>query len=159
MAIYRYLADLVVVIHATYVSVVVFGLAAILVGAALRWGWVRNFWFRLIHLAMIALVVLESLFGIPCPLTDLEDYLRRAAGEDVQAGSFIGRWVHNIIFYDCAPQSLTLVYCLFGGAVLATMIFFPPRLPFRRAMRGGPSKELPSREASCRQDDAPTEHS
>lgn len=132
MAAYGYLADLVVVLHAAYVGVVVLGLLAILAGAARGWDWVRDFWFRLIHLAMIATVVVESLFGIPCPLTDLEDRLRRAAGEHVQAGSFIGRWVHDLIFVDCPPQWLTLVYCLFGGAVLAAMILVPPRWPCRR---------------------------
>ena len=33
---------------------------------------VKNFWFRLIHFAMIALVVVQALFGIECPLTILE---------------------------------------------------------------------------------------
>ncbi len=67
----KLLADLIVVFHAAYVSFVVFGLVAILIGAALRWEWVRNFWFRASHLTMIGIVVLEALFGITCPLTAL----------------------------------------------------------------------------------------
>ena len=59
------LADLIVVFHAAYVSFVVFGLVAILIGAVLRWRWVRNFWFRVIHLTAIGIVVAEALFGIP----------------------------------------------------------------------------------------------
>ena len=42
----RVLADLIVVLHAAYVSFVVFGLAAILLGVVFRWRWVRNVWFR-----------------------------------------------------------------------------------------------------------------
>ena len=60
----RVLADLIVVLHATYVSFVVFGLVAILLGIVFRWSWVRNIWFRSIHLIAIAIVVGESLAGI-----------------------------------------------------------------------------------------------
>jgi hypothetical protein len=45
----RVLADVIVVIHAAYFYFVVFGLAAILLGVALRWSWVRNRWFRSFH--------------------------------------------------------------------------------------------------------------
>ena len=128
-----FLADLVVVVHAVWVGVVVFGLVAILAGAALGWRWVRSFWFRIVHLGMIAFVVFEALFGLPCPLTVLEDGLRQAAGETVQPGSFVGRWVHNLIFYDAAPWVFTVVYCVFGAVVLGTMVLFPPRMPARRA--------------------------
>jgi cytochrome c biogenesis protein CcdA len=69
------LADLIVVFHTAYVSFVVFGLAAILIGAVFHWGWVRNFWFRAIHLTTIGIVVIEALAGITCPLTDWENRL------------------------------------------------------------------------------------
>ena len=82
----RVLADLIVVFHACYVSFVVFGLAAILAGIVFRWGWVRNFWFRAIHLVMIAIVVGESLAGVPCPLTVWEQQLRKRAGEALHGG-------------------------------------------------------------------------
>ena len=49
----RVLADVIVVLHAAYVSFVVFGLAAILLGIVFRWSWVRNVWFRAIHLIAI----------------------------------------------------------------------------------------------------------
>ena len=63
----RLLADLIVVIHATYFWFVVLGLVAILVGVAFRWKWVRNPWFRWIHVSMIGIVVAEDLAGIDAP--------------------------------------------------------------------------------------------
>ena len=72
----RLLADLVVVAHAAYFSFVVLGLVAILAGIAFRWKWVRNPWFRWIHLSMIGIVVAEAIAGIPCPLTVWERQLR-----------------------------------------------------------------------------------
>jgi hypothetical protein len=125
------MADVLVVIHAVWVGIVVFGLVAILAGAVLRWRWIRNFWFRVIHLGMIGLVVFEAVFGIPCPLTEWEDRLRKAAGQTVHEGTFIGRCVHNLIFYDFPPWVFTIVYCIFGGIVLGTMLLIPPRWPSR----------------------------
>ena len=127
----KMLADLIVVFHAAYVSFVVFGLVAILIGAVLRWRWVRNFWFRAIHLTAIGIVVLEALFGITCPLTDWEKRLRLAAGEASYSGDFIGHWAHQLIFYDAEPWVFTVIYILFGLAVVGALILAPPRLPGR----------------------------
>jgi len=129
---YRLLADLVVVVHAAYVAFVVLGLIATLAGAVLGWRWVRNFWFRSVHLLMIAIVVVEALVGVKCPLTTWEASLRAAAGETVRSGSFIGRFVHDLLFFQTPPWVLTVVYCVFGGIVLATFLLAPPRWPRRR---------------------------
>jgi hypothetical protein len=124
----RLLADLLVVFHAIYVAFVVLGLVVILIGIAFNWAWVRNFWFRVIHLLMIGIVVLESVAGIPCPLTVWERELRLRAGQATYAGDFLGYWAHRLIFYQAAPWVFTLVYTLFGLAVLAAFVLAPPRL-------------------------------
>jgi hypothetical protein len=121
------LADLIVVLHATYVSFVVFGLAAILLGVLCRWRWVRNVWFRAIHLTAIGIVVGESLLGIACPLTVWERQLREMAGQTGYTGDFVGYWTHRLIFYRADSRVFTLVYTLFGLAVLAVFILAPPR--------------------------------
>ena len=141
---YRFWADAVVLIHALYASFVVLGLAVILLGVALRWRWVRNFWFRIVHLAMIGIVVAESLVGVICPLTTLEEDLRQKAGEEsVYAGSFIGRWIHQALFYDVPTGVLDVCYYLFGLAVLATLILAPPAWP-RKRHRPAPPLSGPS---------------
>lgn len=127
----KLLADLIVIFHATYVSFVVFGLVLILMGIALRWEWVRNFWFRGLHLAAIGFVVLEEAAGMVCPLTHWEHQLRKMAGDTGYAGDFIGHWVHRLIFYDFEPWVFTLVYVAFGLAVLAAFVLAPPRWPRR----------------------------
>jgi hypothetical protein len=127
----RMLADLTVVIHLAYVSFVVFGLLAILVGAVCRWTWVRNFWFRVIHLTAIGIVVAEALAGIPCPLTVWEQQLRTAAGQTDYRGEFLGYWAHQLIFYRAEPWVFTVLYFAFGLAVLAAFVLAPPRRPSR----------------------------
>ncbi len=131
MNLYSVIADAVVVIHAAYVSFVVLGLVAILIGSVLRWRWIRHFWFRVVHLSMIGVVDVEALFGITCPLTTWENHLRQAAGETARAESFVGRWVHDLLFYDAPVWVFTMVYCLFGAIVLATFVIAPPKGRFR----------------------------
>lgn len=126
---YRILADAVVTVHFAYVAFVVVGLVLTLAGAALRWKWVRNFWFRVLHLAMIGVVVAEAWCGIVCPLTTWENELRRRAGQAGYRGGFIANLLHDAMFFEADPWVFTLGYSLFGLAVLATFFIAPPRLP------------------------------
>jgi len=128
---YRILADAVVIAHAGYALFVVGGLALTLLGIARRWQWVRNFWFRFVHLAMIGVVVLEAWCEITCPLTTWEKNLRKLAGQESYQGDFIANWVHEALFFDFPTSAFSVFYTLFGLAVLATFIFAPPRLAFR----------------------------
>jgi hypothetical protein len=128
---YSILADAVVVLHFAYVAFVVGGMAAILAGIALRWSWVRSFWFRMIHLLTIVVVAVQPLCGIGCPLTDWEDRLRDAAGMPVEGGSFIGRWVHRLIFVDVEVSTLAVCYAIFALAVLLAFVLAPPRWPWK----------------------------
>jgi hypothetical protein len=121
------LADAVVVLHLVYMLVVVGGEVAVLVGAARGWAWVRNLYFRAIHLLMIGVVVAESLMAMACPLTDLEDWLRRQAGQAVEQGTFIGRLAHAVLFVELPSWAFTVIYCLFGILVLGTLYWIPPR--------------------------------
>ena len=122
-------ADLILVIHFAFVLFVVGGLATIWIGAAAGWNWVRNFWFRIAHLAAICLVAAEALFGVVCPLTAWEDSLR---GRNVEA-SFVARWIHRVLFYDLPDWVFTVIYVLFTLVVAATWWLVSPR------RRGRPS--------------------
>lgn len=130
---WRILADAVAIIHAAYVAFVVFGLAAILVGVALEWEWVRGFCFRLSHLVAIALVFLEEILGVMCPLTTLEDSLRERAGQARYPGDFIGYWAHRLIFYSAPPWMFTALYAAFTMLVVAAFWLAPPKSPRRSA--------------------------
>jgi polyferredoxin len=128
------LADVVVVLHASYVAFVVFGELAILLGILLRWDWIRNRTFRLAHLGAIGVVVLEAWSGITCPLTTWEDWLRSQAGQTVEQGDFIGRGVHHVLFYRADPWMFTVIYSAFGALVVLSVIVSPPRLRSARAV-------------------------
>ena len=132
----RVLADLIVVIHASYVAFVVFGMVAIVIGLVLGWAWVRNFWFRILHLAAIALVAGQAIAGVICPLTILENHLRRLAGQETYPGAFIGYWAHRLIFFEASRQVFTIGYVVFGLCVVAAFVLAPPRRPDRAQKNG-----------------------
>ena len=122
---YRALADIVVGIHAVYIGFVVFGLLAILLGGAMGWRWVRNPYFRILHLAAIGFVCLESIVGIDCPLTTLENGLRLAGGQNGYGADFLGYWLDRLIFYNLPPRVFMIIYLGFGLLVLATFWLVP----------------------------------
>lgn len=129
MNIYGFFADIIVAVHVTYLAAVIFGLLFIFIGRFRRWQWVKNFWFRFVHLSLIAIVVIEALLGIVCPLTIWEYQLRVAAGQNAEGGSFVGRLLHNLIFVDAPPELLTVCYCLFGALVLFSFWLVPVNSP------------------------------
>lgn len=110
------LADLILAIHFAFVLFVVGGLALVWLGAAAHWRWVRNLWFRAVHLAAIVFVAGEALAGMWCPLTVWEDALRGATQEK----SFIARWIHRILYYDFPDWVFTTAYVLFALLVAAS---------------------------------------
>ncbi len=121
------LADVVVVVHALFVGFVVVGMMAIVAGLVLGWGWVRNVRFRVLHLGAIGVVALQAMVGVACPLTVLEDHLRRLAGQETYPGAFVGYWAHRLIFVRAEPWAFTLAYVLFATAVLVAFVLGPPR--------------------------------
>lgn len=122
------LANLVLVLHVVVVLFVVGGLVLIVLGNWRRWSWVNAWWFRLAHLAAIAVVVAESWFGIVCPLTTLEAWLRVRAGAPLYGGSgFVEHWLQRLLYYDAPAWVFTLGYTAFALLVGLAWWRFPPR--------------------------------
>ena len=128
MNLYVLFADLMLILHASFVVFVVGGQAVILAGWFKNWQKTRNLWFRLLHLMAISVVVMESWVGVPCPLTIWEAQLRHLAGQPVYELSFIAEWTSYFLFYTAPAWVFTSIYTLFGSVVLLTLIVYPPRL-------------------------------
>ena len=116
-------ADALLAAHFLIAAFIVGGLVLVWIGAALGWRWVRNPWFRYLHLAAIAFVALEALLGVACPLTAWEDLMRGG----VRPESFVARWVQRLLYYRAPESTFTLAYALWTLATLLTLRLVPPR--------------------------------
>ena len=117
---YRLLANLVLIIHLTFVVFVLFG--ALLV---LRWN--KLVWF---HLPAVLWGALTEFAGIVCPLTPLEVTLRQLGGEAGYEGGCIDHYVTAILY----PSALTrdLQIWLGFGALLANLLIYARILARKR---------------------------
>jgi hypothetical protein len=101
---YRTLADLVVILHLLFILFVVGGGFL-----ALRWRWLV--W---LHLPCAVWGGLVELAGWYCPLTPLENELRKAGGASGYAGSFVAHYLLPLIY----PTGLTRGVQLTLGALV-----------------------------------------
>ena len=124
---YGVAADVVLFVHLLFVIFVVFGLMLILVGKLLAWQWIRNPWFRLMHLAGIGIVVLQSWLGLICPLTIWENTLRQKAGEAVYDESFVAHFLNELLYYNAPSWVFVVCYTAFGVLVLGSWFWVRPR--------------------------------
>lgn len=89
----RFAADALVVVHLAFVGFVLLG--ALLVARRPRWAWV--------HLPAAAWGVWIELSGGVCPLTPIENRLRRAAGGRGYEGGFVEHYLLPVLY----PSGLT----------------------------------------------------
>ncbi|SPA47328.1 DUF2784 domain-containing protein [Cupriavidus taiwanensis] len=104
MPITAWLADLVVIAHALFIVFVV-------AGGLLVLRWPRAAW---VHLPAAVWGVLIEWAGWICPLTPLENSLRRAAGQAGYSGGFVERYLLPLIY----PAGLTPAVQLWLGVVV-----------------------------------------
>ena len=89
----------------------------------------------------MAIFAVQAAFGVLCPLTILENWLRDQAGQVGYFGvkdeelSFVGRLARDILFVD--PEVLTVEelskwYYGFLVIVVVCLVFVRPSRPFRR---------------------------
>jgi hypothetical protein len=120
-------SDVLLLSHVLFVVFVILGLALILVGKPLDWGWVRNPWFRVVHLCAIGIVAMQSWLGVICPLTTWEMALRERAGEATYSGAFISHWLETILYYQAPAWVFTVAYTAFAAVVVASWFWVRPR--------------------------------
>ena len=116
---YLVLADMVLLLHASFVLFVLFGGLAVL-------RWRRVAWF---HLPAALWGVLIELGGWICPLTYLENHLRRMGGEAGYSATFI-EWYLDPLLY---PLGLTRhTQLVFGISALLINLAVYTRLRSQR---------------------------
>lgn len=105
-------ADAVVVAHLAY-------LAFVAIGGLLAWRWRWLVW---PHLAAAAWALGILVVGQDCPLTDLQRWAERRAGEPRDGRGFVDRYLEGVLFperYTSVLRGLVAVLVLVGWIGLA----------------------------------------
>lgn len=103
------LATAIFVLHLAVIAFNVFGLIAVPLGARMRWGFVRVFWWRALHLALLGLVAVQAAFGKICFLTEWQANLE---GQPVAPRPMIEGWIEALIFWDLPIWAFALLYAV-----------------------------------------------
>ncbi|MFE3445623.1 DUF2784 domain-containing protein [Nocardia sp. NPDC059180] len=105
---YRLLADATAIVHFTFIAYVV-------VGGFLAWRWPRTIW---LHLLAFSWGFGGIVIGYDCPLTHLENWARRSAGEaGLPPSGFIDHYLTGVIYPETA---LGLVRALVAVCVVVS---------------------------------------
>ncbi|HXX83574.1 MAG TPA: DUF2784 domain-containing protein [Casimicrobiaceae bacterium] len=124
---FRVAAAAVLLLHAAFVLFAVFG-------GLLAWRWR---WVAWLHLPAVAWAAFVEFTGRVCPLTPLENALRREAGETAYRGDFIGNYVGSLLY----PEGLTPpMQALLGVAVVAINVAIYAAMLRQRAHERAPAK-------------------
>lgn len=120
---YRIAADLAVIVHFLFILLVVFG-------GLLAVRWPRAAW---LHIPAAMWGALVEFTGLYCPLTPLENWLRRAGGEAGYRGGFIQHYLVPLIYPDGLTREIQV---LLGVAVLLINLSIYGYIFFRWRRRG-----------------------
>jgi len=104
---YRVLADIVLVLHLAFVVFVVAGGVIVWRRPGLAW----------LHVPAAVWGALIMFAGWICPLTPLENWLRRLGGEAGYSGGFVEEYVLTILY----PSGLTRTHQIVLGAIVLVL--------------------------------------
>jgi len=127
---YRLLAGAVVVLHLGFVLFVA-------AGGLLVWRWRRWAW---AHLPALAWGVWIELSGGICPLTPLENELRRLGGEAAYSGDFVGHYLLPVLYPEGLDRGIQAALAAGVLALNAAVYWRALRRP-----RPSPRASLPPR--------------
>jgi hypothetical protein len=95
---YSSLAIVVLLLHALFISWVVFGAFVTRSRPVLRW----------LHIASLIWGILTELLPWPCPLTLLENWLEAQAGVAPYQGGFLLHYLDKLVYPDISATVLTV---------------------------------------------------
>jgi hypothetical protein len=116
---YRWLADLVLLVHLAFIVFVV-------VGGFMVLRWPKLIW---LHVPTAISGAAIEFFGWICPLTPLENHFRRLGGEAGYEGGFIEHYLTALIYPTGLTRGVQIVIGLFvvGVNLVAYALYFRRR--------------------------------
>ncbi len=125
-ALFQAAALAVLYFHFAVVVFNVFWLVIVPIGAWQEWPFVRNYWWRAVHLLALALVAVQAVAGRLCFLTTIQDYLQTRAGGSIQPSSLLTRLVERAVFWPLPDWIFAPLYLLALTWAAILWITVPP---------------------------------
>ncbi len=116
------IADIVLFFHFCIVVFITFGFVLIPIGYNFNWIWIKNKKLRLLHFGMMIFVTFETILGLSCPLTVLENNLRGINENQL----FLSKWITKVIYWDFPSEFFLIIYCLCLGWTFLIWKKYPP---------------------------------
>ncbi|HUH84715.1 MAG TPA: DUF2784 domain-containing protein [Stellaceae bacterium] len=134
-AFYSLLAIAVLLFHLAIILFNVFGLIVIPLGAWRGWRFVRVFWWRALHLAILGVVAIQAVLDQVCFLTAWQGALERAAGEASSDAPFIAGFINRLIYWPLPISVFAVAYVAICLYVILLWVLVPPRRQRRLHIR------------------------
>ena len=115
-------SEIVLLFHFCIFLFMILSFFLIPIGYYQKWKWVKNKYYRLIHLILMGIIFIETTLGFMCPLTTLENFLRN----DTEINNKITQIIHQIMYWDLPTYQFIILYLLSLLYLIFLWIFFKP---------------------------------
>ena len=115
--------NLIIFIHFLIVLFITFLLFFIPIGYKFSWKFMRNKKLRLSHFLLMSFVTIETILGIACPLTTIENHL----SDNKYDKTFISFWMEKVIYWDFPSSFFIILYSACLTWVIIMWKIYPPQ--------------------------------
>ncbi len=115
-------SEIVLLFHFSIFLFIILSFILIPLGYHKKWKWVKNKYYRLIHLILMGIIFIETILGFMCPLTILENFLRN----DIEINNKITQIIHQVMYWDLPTYQFIILYLLSLLYLIFLWFFFKP---------------------------------
>ena len=116
------LSEIVLLLHFSIFLFMILSFILIPYGYFQKWEWVKNIYFRSIHLILMGIILIETILGFMCPLTILENFLRA----DKKIDNIFSKIIHQIMYWDFTNYQFIILYLLSLSYFIFLWFYFRP---------------------------------
>ena len=117
-------SEIILLLHLLIFLFITLSFILIPIGYFQKWEWVKNKYYRSIHLILMGIISIETILGFMCPLTILENYFR----DDIKVDNKLTEIAHQILYWDLPNYQFIILYILSFSYLIFLWIFFKPNL-------------------------------
>ena len=117
-------SEIVLLVHFCIFLFILLSFFFIPIGYHQKWKWVKNRYYRSIHIILMGIIFIETILGFMCPLTILENFLRN----DTKVNNKFTEIIHLIMYWDLPSYQFIILYLLSILYLVFLWFFFKPDL-------------------------------